>query len=33
MGVIEIVHERESLEKRFLEITGGLTGDVEEGES
>jgi ABC-2 type transport system ATP-binding protein len=33
IGVIEVVHERESLEKRFLEITGGLTGDVEEGES
>ena len=33
IGVIEVVHERESLEKRFLEITGGLTGDIEEGDS
>ena len=30
VGVIEVVRERESLEERFLEITGGLTADATE---
>ena len=30
VGVIEVVRERESLEERFLEITGGLTADTTE---
>ena len=30
VGVIEVVRERESLEERFLEITGGLTADMTE---